>query len=114
MKRSAEMIIKEIGALYTGKRYEDRWQEFILHQQSNKKDMPPTEDHFVEYFDYLKNTKKYASSTLWTIYSMLNNKLQLNFGFKLQKFPRITLLLKLYEAGDTRKKAKEFLKEEVC
>ena len=112
MKRSAEMIIKEIGPLSTGKRYEDRWQEFIQHQNLNE-DTPPKEDHFVEYFDYLRNTKKYASSTLWSIYSMLNNKVQLNFGFKLQKFPRITLLLKSYEAGYTRKKAKEFSKEEV-
>ena len=44
---------------------------------------------------------------------MLNNKVQLNFGYKLQKNPRLTLLLKSYENGYQRKTAGQFSKEEI-
>ena len=44
---------------------------------------------------------------------MLNNKMQLLFGEKLQIHPRLTILLKSYEAGYVRKTAGQFSKEQI-
>ena len=73
----------------------------------------PTEEDFIQYFDYLKGVKKLAANTIWSQYSMLNHKFQALFGEKLQKFPRITMLLKSYENGYVRKKSKIFSKEQI-
>ena len=51
-----------------------------------------------------------ASSTLWSVYSMINHKCQLLYGLKWQKFPRLTMLLKSYEATCQRKVASTFTK----
>ena len=111
MKRSSEEIIADINPMKSGKKYDTRWQEFVDYAELN--DRKPTEEDFLQFFYHLRNTKKFASSTLWSIYSMTNNKFQLNFGEKLQKFPRLTMLLKSFEAGYIRRTASVFTKEEI-
>lgn len=111
MKRSAEMILKEISPFATGKRYDEKWNHFC--DYVDLKDKKPTEEDFIRFFDHLKKEKNYASSTMWTVYSMLNNKMQLLFGEKLQIYPRLTLLLKSYEVGYVRKTAGQFSKEQI-
>ena len=44
---------------------------------------------------------------------MINNKYQAIYGERLQKFPRITMLLKSYENGHQRKTSKFFGKEQI-
>ena len=111
MKRSSDEIIADINPMKSSKKYSTRWQEFVDYAELN--DRRPTEEDFQQYFDYLRNIKKFASSTLWSVYSMINNKFQLSFGEKLQKFPRLTMLLKSFESGYIRKTASTFTKEEI-
>ena len=76
-----------------------------------------TESEFVEFFKHLRTNKKSSSSSLWTIYSMLNSVCKGKYSERLQKFPRITSLLKSYN-GDVKKKAAVFeegdLKTLIC
>ena len=95
MKRSAEVILQEISPHTTGKRYEARLNQFC--EFVDLRDRKPGEDDFITFFDHLKKDKHFAANTLWTVYSMLNNKMQLLFGEKLQIHPRLTILLKSYE-----------------
>ena len=67
----------------------------------------PTESEFVEFFKHLRTNKKSSSSSLWIIYSMLNSVCKGKYSERLQKFPRITSLLKSYN-GDVKKKAAVF------
>lgn len=78
-----------------------------------EKEQEPKEEDYVRYFYYLKNTRKFKASSLWSIYSRLNNCHQRKFGSRLQQWPRITLQLKKYESGYIRKKAKVFTKDQI-
>ena len=102
-RRSANEIMKGALPLKSNKKYEDTWKDFCDFVKLGS--IEPSEENFLQYFDHLKNQKKYAPSTTWSIFSMLNHKFQLLFGKKLQIYPRITMLLKLFEAGYVRKKA---------
>ena len=110
MKRSASEIIENLTPRASAKRYNNAWDSFIRFSEKEDK---PTESDFIEYFDYLQREKKYAPTSLWTFYSMINNKFQGLYGEKLQKFPSLTLLLKSFEAGHQRKTSKFFTKEEI-
>lgn len=112
MKRSADQIISSINPVKSAKKYDTNWDNFISFSNLPV-DERPNEEHFLQYFDHLKNTKKLSSSTLWSIYSMTNHHYQLKFGQKLQMFPRLTMLLKSFEAGYSRKSAAIFTKEEI-
>lgn len=109
MKRSANEIMANLTPAKSAKRYNDAWNAFM---EFSKED-PPTENDFIEYFDHLRHVKHHAPSSLWTYYSMINNKFQALYGEKLQKYPRITLLLKSYESGYKRKTSKFFTKDEI-
>ena len=111
MKRSADEILNELNPLKSSKKYNDRWNEFMNFSNINQ-DNEPNEESFLTYFDNLKHQKNLASSTMWSIYSMLNHKMQMVYGQKLQKYPRLTALLKSYEANYVRKTAKVFSKED--
>lgn len=112
MKRTADSILTNLNPIKSAQRYETNWKQFLEH--AKLQDQKPEESHFIEYFDYLKNTKGLASSSLWAMYSMLNNKHQLTYGTKLQAlYPRLTLLLKRYEAGYVRKTAGVLTKEQI-
>jgi len=101
MKRSAKVILDNLVPIKSSKRYEGCWNKFIEYTGS----VPETliEDVFIQYFDYLRKEKQFASSTLWSEYSMLNYKVQMMYGKKLQTLPRLTMQLKSYEAGYKRK-----------
>ena len=92
-KRSAKDIMQTLTPNKSGNRYDAAWNDFMNYLSKNER---PVEDDYIEYFDYMKNVKKYASSSIWSYYSMLNNKHQILYGEKLQKYPRITMLLKSY------------------
>ena len=90
-------------------RYLKTWADFkAFSDQSDEFDnRMPTESEFVEFFKHLRTNKKSSSSSLWTIYSMLNSVCKGKYSERLQKFPRITSLLKSYN-GDVKKKAAVF------
>lgn len=110
MKRSAEEILSSINPVKSAKRYDCTWKTFVEFIEHENK---PTEENLLQFFEHLKIVKKYASSTIWSVYSMLNNKYQALYGEKLQKYPRITMLIKSYEAGYVRKTAEAFSKDEM-
>ncbi len=94
--------------------YDKAWTLFKEHCQLQPGELPK-EEHVMGYFDFLHREKKYKSSTLWSTFSMLNHCHQLEFGgLKLQdKFPRVKIQLKCYNAGYERKVAKVFEKSQI-
>ena len=70
------------------------------------------EEEFLSYFRHLRTDEGYSSSTMWTIYSMVNSVCKGKYGSCLQKHPRITSFLKSYDT-DVKKKAEVFSQEEV-
>lgn len=111
MKRSAEEIMNDINPMNSVKRYDNSWSLFVSYV--NLGDRRPSEDEFIQYFHYLKNDRKLAASTIWSHYSMINHKYQTQTGQKLQMYPRITMLLKSFEAGYVRKSANIFSKNNM-
>ena len=58
----------------------------------------PTEDILLRYFKHLRSTGT-ASSTLWTTYSLINAVIKAKYGERLQKYPRLTSLIKSFDTG---------------
>ena len=52
-----------------------------------------------------------ASSSLWTLYSMVNLVTKAKYSVSLKNYPRVTSQLKAFDT-DIKKKAKTFSKEE--
>ena len=111
MMATAEEIMQSINPIKSSKSYENQWEDFV--KFSGIINEEPEEEHFIKYFHHLGEVRKYASSSLWSKYSMINHKYQTLYGHKLQKFPRVTLLLKKFEAGYKRKTASVFTKEQI-
>lgn len=108
-KREVDDILGDILPGRSQEKYKKAWEEFVSYVGHTA----PSEDNVLQFFDYCKNCKKFKSSTLWSYYSMINRGLQINYSKKLQYFPRVTLLLKSYEQGYTRKVASVFSQEQL-
>jgi hypothetical protein len=90
------------------KQYKRKWSEFV--EFCGDFDLEaghPGEDLLSNYFKHLRNTKKMASSSLWTIYSCLNSIFKRKYSTKLQELPRLTLLIKGFDK-DVKQKAAIF------
>lgn len=111
-KRSAEEICGSINPLKSEKRYTEMWTKFYNFSELESS-IEPTEENFLQFFDFLRNEEKKSYSTIWSTYSMLNYKFKAIFGKKLQVYPRLTILLKSYENGYKRKTASVFSKEQI-
>lgn len=106
-KRSADEIMKDVKKLKTQNKYDKNWNLMLeFHNNPDIKEL--TEEMFLQYFDFLINEKKYAHSTLWSIYSMLNSESQLRCGPKLNEFFRLITLIKSTERGYSPKQAMTF------
>jgi len=68
---------------------------------------PPGEECFTKFFKYLRTEKKYASTSMWTIYSCLNSMMKRKYNVKLQELPRLTMLVKGFDT-DVKDKAPIF------
>ena len=109
-KHSAEEILCSIKPVKSVKSYNKAWEDFEAFVGSDERG----EEEFIWLFNHLRNERNMASITLWSVYSMINYTYQMKTGCKLQMFPRLTVLLKSYEANYTRKKASVFTKEQFC
>jgi hypothetical protein len=90
------------------KQYKRKWSDFV--EFCGNFDLEagqPGEELLSKYFKYLRNTKKMASSSLWTIYSCLNSIFKRKYSTKLQEMPRLTLLIKGFDK-DVKQKAAIF------
>lgn len=56
MKRSSEEIINNINPMKSVNKYETRWKQFEDFQKLNAAEFP-NEENFLQYFDYLENSK---------------------------------------------------------
>ena len=77
--------------------YAKTWASFLDYNSSKKdelKNRMPNEKELCDYFVFLREEKKRASSSLWTIYSMLNAVIKGKYGRPLQEYPRLTALIK--------------------
>ena len=109
-KRNVDEILSGSLPEKSKELYIKKWEEFVTFKGDREK---PTETDFLQYFDYLRTNSKLKASSLWNTYSMLNAMLQREFGEKLQIYPRVTQLLKSYNANYTRKVASVFEKEQI-
>ena len=99
--RPMEEILADMNPKKTGKVYQKQRVDF----KSYCKQEPPSEQDLLGYFDLLHRERNYKSSTLWTVYSLINNSYKIHYGEKLQNFPRLTILLKSYQSNYKRKVA---------
>ena len=73
----------------------------------------PTEKDYLSYLRWLREDKKYSSSTTWCMYSRLNYFHQKLFGKKLQQWPKITELLKTFADDGVKKKTNSFTLSQI-
>ncbi len=112
--RSKDQILADLLPKKSGSAYIKAWSDFKFKQTTEFLGQPK-EDDFLSYFDYLHRIKGHAPTTLWSIYSKLNNMYNIvDTGKKLQQdYPRLTVQLKRYSAGYERKQARVFSYEEI-
>ena len=73
-EKTAAEIRDEGAPKKSALRYEQAWVFFCdYRKQRDDGDGEPGEDIYTTYFDYLKNHKGMKASSVWTIYSRLNN-----------------------------------------
>jgi integrase len=90
------------------KQYKRIWTQFReFAADFNLEAAPPGEEILANFFKWLREEKKMASSTMWTYYSCVNSILKRKYNVKLQEIPRITMLLKSYDT-DVKDKATIF------
>ena len=98
-------ILKELIPQKSTHAYEKCWSDFraFCHTAGE-----PQEEDYLRYFHFLRKEKGLKGSSIWSMYSRLNSFHQRTFGTKLQKWPRITMLLKSFMSGYTRKTATKY------
>ena len=72
----------------------------------------PTEEELLRYFKFLRLEKGFASSSLWTTYSMINGVCKGKYSINLKMFCRVTSLIKSFDV-DIKTKARIFSSEEI-
>ena len=93
--------------------YIKSWEDFKSYLAGHDfKECHPGEEDIISFFNHLRNEKKMASSSIWTIYSYINSVMKRKYGWKLQSLPRITMTIKGYEE-DTKLKAAIFEEEDL-
>ena len=94
-------------------KYVKAWEAFKKYNEAVDFEIcMPEEETFLNYFKHLRSDLQYSSSTIWTIYSMINSVCKGKYGKCLQKYPRITSLLKSF-SDDVVKKAAIFSQGDV-
>ena len=79
--------------------YKKAWEKMKSFESNHdfEKDIP-AEDILLRYFKHLWSSGT-ASSTLWTTYSLINAVIKAKYGERLQKYPRLTSLIKSFDTG---------------
>ena len=65
-RRSVAEIMSCAAPQKSAKQYEKGWEDFVEFRVEEKKDSIPTEEEFIQYFDFLLNIKKWKTSSCWT------------------------------------------------
>ena len=83
------------------KQYRRVWSQFreFISADFDCESGPPCKECFTKFFKFLRNEKKYASTTMWTHYSCLNSIMKRKYNVKLQELPRLTMLVKSFNTN---------------
>ena len=73
---------------------------------------PPSEPEMLRYFDHLRKDKGMASSSLWTVFSMINGMCRGKYSFNLKQYGRLTSRLRRYDT-DVKTKTDIFSPAEI-
>ena len=93
------------------KAYKNAWEQLKEFSSNHKfEEDVPGEVLLLEFFKFLREKKQLATSSIWTNYSYINSILKHKYGFKLQSYPRVTMLIKGFDT-DVKKKAAIFEEE---
>jgi len=114
--KSYETLMKETYPSKSKTLYLSAYVEFEKFLKAEKQfvaDVVPAEVSFLNYFDYLKSVKHWASTTIWSHYSRLNAVLKRKFGVSLKNYPSVTDLLKAFSVGHRLKKSAVFTPQQV-
>ena len=71
--RSMREIMLEVAPVKSGPRYERAWEELEKFLGERDTEKPVEEDQLIQYFDYMRRTREWKSSTCWSTYSCLSN-----------------------------------------
>jgi len=99
-----------------GERYKKVWNDFKDFMGDYMGDVgalelrPPSEEEILNFVCHLRQ-KGMASSSLWTMYSIVNSIIKAKYSFSLKKYPSVTTALRSMD-GDVKKKTKTFTKLE--
>ena len=110
VRKSTEEIMNGAAPLKSAYRYDQEWHKFEEFRGNSDE---PGEEEYLQYFDYMHESKKFKASTLWKMYGILNSNHQRKYGLRLQYWPRLKKLLNRYNQGYIRKTASILSLEEV-
>ena len=109
-RKAAGDILKKLGPKKTGHLYDIAWEKFEKFRESTG---APEEEDFIQYFDYLREGRKFKASTMWNTYAKLNSCHKRRYGKALKEWPRLKMQLETYEHGYERKTASIFTLEQI-
>jgi hypothetical protein len=89
------------------------FEQFLKREKQFVPNVVPTELSLLNYFSYLRKTKKWVATTLWSQYSRLNAVMKRKFGKSLNSIPNLTDLLKSYSASHRLKKSSVFTPQQA-
>jgi hypothetical protein len=75
------------------KQYTSIWSQFRDFFPQHDFELNPPGAESSLFFNFLRQEKKFASTTLWTYYCF-NSIMKRKYNVKLQKLPRLTMLIK--------------------
>ena len=89
------------------------FERFLKEKNQFVANSPPTEIQMLNYFHHLRNTLKWAPTTLWSTYARLNACVKRMYGFSMKSFVGVSACLKSFESGHRVKKASVFTPQQV-
>lgn len=110
IQNTAKSVIRNLLPIKSRNKYKKVYENFKT-WQINKKTNSFSESVMLTYFDEL--SKKYKSSTLWGIYSMLKATLNTEHNINIKNYTKLLTLLKRLSEGFQSKKSKVLTAENV-
>ena len=128
-KESREIISDEEAFLYIKRTsrdsYKKAWEAFRSSNpdvQQQFEERTPSERELLDYFVGMREGKVLedgereegkAATTILTTYSLLNGVMKHKYSFNMNRYPRISARLKVWQSEDVKKKAAVFTPEEL-
>ena len=110
-------VLSDGGALIkikegSRKLYRSAFNQLKQYLNNDLETRPPTEEELLNYFKFLRFDRNYASSSIWTQYSMINGVCKGTYSFNLKSLCRVVSLIKSFDT-DVKTKAKIFAASDI-